>query len=625
MRRISMVKTLKGKITLVYICLVIMIAVIGSASVLNLYRLSKSIDGLMVDNYKSISAISYMLEAFERQDSAALIYINVDIEKGIALFTQNSNEFIKSFMTESNNITEPGEKELLDDVNKEYVAYSMLFSELQEIRNSEGANKAAYFYDTEMMPEFVKIKSELRKLIHLNEIGMFTAKDDATKSTHESMYVILMLSTLAVIGGLIVSIHFTNRFMRPLDTLTKTVKSVKAGNLNQQINIVTKDEIGDLSIEFNKMTKRLHQYDQSALGKLMTEKNKSLAIVKSIPDPLIVLDTAYRILLLNDTCEAFFSIEEEKMLKKHFLEAIRNEEIFEIISNVFEDKVEMNDKIIRIEHKEEFYFNVIVTVIKSLESKVTGLIILLKDVTQLKQLEKARTDFVSTISHEFKTPLTSIMMGTSMVLDGSMGALNEEQQDVLNTIKEDGERLTKLVNDLLELSRIESGSSVFNMEAYPIDTIIDNSVKQFAIPAAHNSVDINTRVEENMPMVIADYEKITWVFNNLISNALKYTAPGDEIQISAFVKNEWMHVSVTDTGIGIPEEFQEKIFDKYVQVKEQDLEARGTGLGLAVVKEIINTHGGEIWCESKLDTGSTFTFTLPLSFLEVPSEKNFGY
>jgi signal transduction histidine kinase len=126
-------------------------------------------------------------------------------------------------------------------------------------------------------------------------------------------------------------------------------------------------------------------------------------------------------------------------------------------------------------------------------------------------------------------------------------------------------------------------------------------------------------------MVIADYEKITWVFNNLISNALKYTAPGDEIQISAFVKNEWMHVSVTDTGIGIPEEFQEKIFDKYVQVKEQDLEARGTGLGLAVVKEIINTHGGEIWCESKLDTGSTFTFTLPLSFLEVPSEKNFGY
>ncbi len=620
-----MLKTLKGKITLVYICLVIMIAVIGSASVLNLYRLSKSIDGLMVDNYKSINAISYMLEAFERQDSAALIYINVDIEKGIGLFTQNSNEFMKQYVAASNNITESGEKELLDDVNKDYVDYSMLFSKLQEIRNKDGADKAAYFYDTEMLPKFVEVKSELRKLIHLNEVGMFNSKDDATKSTHESMYIILALSSLAVVGGLILSIHFTNRSMEPLDTLTKIVKSVKVGNWNQQINIVTKDEIGDLSIEFNKMTKRLHQYEQSALGKLMTEKNKSLAIVKSIPDPLIVLDTTYRIMLLNDTCEMFFGIEEEKVLKKHFLEAIRNEEIFAIISNAFEDQVEMNDKIIKVEQKEEFYFNVIVTMIKGTESKVTGLIILLKDVTQLKQLEKARTDFVSTISHEFKTPLTSIMMGTSMILDGSMGTLNEDQQDVLNTIKEDGERLTKLVNDLLELSRIESGSSVFDMEPHSIDTIINNSVKQFAIPAAHKSVDINTRIEENMPKVIADYEKITWVFNNLISNALKYTDSGDKILITAYIKNEKMHVSVADTGIGIPEEFQEKIFDKYVQVKEQDLEARGTGLGLAVVKDIINTHGGEIWCESKLDTGSTFTFTLQLSFSEVPGEKNSGY
>ncbi|MDF2892353.1 MAG: domain S-box [Clostridia bacterium] len=620
-----MIKTLKGKISLLYICLVVMIAIIGSASVLNLYRLSKAIDGLMVDNYKSINAISYMLEAFERQDSAALIYINVDAEKGIELFNQNSNEFLKWYIAASNNITEPGEKELFEDVNKDYVDYSMLFSKLQEIRNKEGADQAAYFYDTAMMPEFVDIKSKLRELTRLNEIGMFNAKNDATRSTHDSMYILFALSAFAVSGGLILSIHFTNRFMKPLDNLTKIVKTVKVGNWNQQIKIVSKDEIGDLSIEFNKMTKRLHQYEQSALGKLMSEKNKSLAIVKSIPDPLIVLDTAYRIMLLNDTCEMFFGIKEEKVLKKHFLEVIRNEEIFKIMSNAFEDEVEMNDRIIKIEQNEEFYFNVIVTMIKDLESKVSGIIILLKDVTQLKQLEKARTDFVSTISHEFKTPLTSIMMGTSMIIDGSMGVLNEEQQDILGTIKEDGERLTRLVNDLLELSRIEAGSSVFNIEPCSIDAIIDDSVKQFAIQAAHKNVSIHVRVEEMMPKVIVDYEKITWVFNNLISNALKYTNSGDEILINASIRNEKMYILVKDTGVGIPEEFQEKIFDKYVQVKGQDLEARGTGLGLAVVKEIINTHGGEIWCESELDTGSTFTFTLPLNISEVQSEKNFSY
>ncbi len=620
-----MVKTLREKITLVYICLVLMIAIIGSASVLNLFRLSKSIDGLMVDNYKSINAISYMLEAFERQDSAALIYINVDVEKGIGLFTQNSNEFMKWYIAESNNITEPGERELLDNVNKDYMGYSMLFSKLQEIRNKEGVDRAAHFYDTVMLPKFVKIKSELRELIRLNEVGMFSAKDDATKSTHRSMYIILVLSTLAVIGGLMLSIHFTKRFMKPLDTLTKTVKSVKVGNWNQQINIVTRDEIGELSAEFNKMTKRLHEYEQSALGKLLTEKNKSLAIVKSIPDPLIVLDTSYEILLLNDACEKFFGIEEEKVVNKHFLEAIRNEEIFEIISNAFGENVELNNRIIKIEQLEEFYFNVIVTMIRDMESRVTGFIILLKDVTQLKQLEKAKTDFISTISHEFKTPLTSIMMGTSMILDQSLGGINEEQQDVLGTIKEDGERLTKLVNDLLELSRMESGSSVLNMEPCSIGNIIDNSLKHFAIQAAHKNVSINIRVEENMPEVFVDYEKITWVFNNLISNALKYTEPGDEILVTAFIKNGRMHVSVKDTGIGIPKEFQEKIFEKYVQVKGQDLEARGTGLGLAVVKEIVNMHGGEIWCESKVDAGSTFTFTIPLSNSEVSREKDFSY
>ena len=257
----------------------------------------------------------------------------------------------------------------------------------------------------------------------------------------------------------------------------------------------------------------------------------------------------------------------------------------------------------------------IVTMIKDKESRVTGLIILLQDVTQLKQLENARTDFVSTVSHEFKTLLTSIMMGTSMILDGSMGAVNGEQQDVLGTIKEDGERLTKLVNDLLELSRIESGKLVFNMEAFSIDTVINNSVKHFVMQTDHKGVNICTQVEENIPKVFADYEKITWVFNNLISNALKYTNTGDKILINAFVKDEMMHVSVKDTGVGIPEEFRGKIFEKYVQVKGRDLETRGTGLGLAVAKEIINTHGGEIWCESELDTGSTFTFTLPLSLL----------
>ena len=607
-----MIRTLKGKISLVYVFLVFMLAVIGSMSVVNLYRLSKEIDLLMVRNYKSINAVSHMLEAFERQDSAALIYINVNRQKGIELFANNSTEFMKWYTIGYDNITETGEKELLSDVNKGYQNYTMLFSKLQEIRNQDGLAESAAFYDTTMMHEFENLKIVLRQIIQLNEDAMLKAKNSATDSTHTSMYVILTVSAFAVIGGFILSRYFTGLFLKPLYMLTKSIKAVKAGNWNQQIDIITNDEIGDLSQEFNNMTKRLYQYEQSTLGKLLTEKNRTLVIVKSIPDPLIVLDTSYRIMLLNDACEMFFGIEEEKALKKHFLEVIRNEELFDIISNTYENKEVQQERIIHIEQKESFYFNVIVTMAMDLDLKQTGYIILLKNVTQLKQAEKTRSDFIATISHEFKTPLTSIMMGTSMFLDGSTGTLNDEQRDILNTIKEDGERLTTLVNDVLELSRIESGKSIYNMEACSVFPIINNSIKQFTMQAEYKNVTLINKVSNNFPKVFADEEKITWVVNNLISNALKYTAAGDEIVVSAHIKDEKLYVYVKDTGTGIPEEFQSKIFDKYVQVRGQDLEVRGAGLGLAVVREIVNAHGGEIWCESKLDTGSTFVFTLLL-------------
>lgn len=608
-----MIKTLKGKISLIYICLVIMIAIIGAASVLNLYKLSKAIDGLLIHNYRSINAVSYMLEAVERQDSAILTYITIDRQKGIDLFSQNSNEFLKWYNIEFNNITEHGENEFVHSINDCYTRYVKHFSELQEILNNQGLQKSIDFYNTILTPDFIKLKKELRELSMLNEKIMFDSKSKATESTHHSIYVTLVLSAIAVSGGFFISRFFAGRFLQPLNTLTETIKLVKAGNWDQRINIATEDEIGELSVEFNNMTNRLHKYEQSNLGILMAEKNKSLAIVKSIADPLIVLDTSYRITLINDACEKFFNIKEESVLHKHFLEAIMKGELFYHISKTFEEQESNSENTVFITSMGDYYFNVIVTAVKDADSTVTGLIILLQNVTQLKQVEKVRTDFIATISHEFKTPLTSIMMGTSMLADESVGAVNCAQKDILNTIREDGERLTTLVNDLLELSRIESGKSVFKFEPCSIDSIIANSVKQFYISAEQKEVTIINETEEYLPSISADYEKITWVINNLVSNALKYTDAGDEIRINAFAQGHKMYVYVEDTGAGIPEEFHKKIFDKFVQVKGQDLEVRGTGLGLAVVKEIINAHGGDIWCESKLDSGSKFTFTLPLS------------
>lgn len=611
MEGVCMIKTLKGKVSAIYLSLVLLIAIVGTTASVNLFHLSRSIDGLMIANYKSIDAAAKMLEAIDRQENAVLFYINIDTGKGKNLFTGNNDEFLKWYNVDANNITEKGELEVINKIQISYNNYVQLFLDLQEVLSQQGPLQANEFYNTKIISNFNEIKDQLKQLSLLNEKAMFRSKDLATQSATSSMYLVLGISAFAMMVGFAASRFFTNRFLTPITQLTQTMKLIKAGDLNQQAQIKTKDEIGGLSEEFNNMTIRLQQYEKSTLGKLLAEKNKSLAIVKSISDPLIVLDPDYRILLMNDAFETIFGVSEEALTNKHFLEGIRNGEIFSFISGASKSEAETHQKIFLINtDQENYYFNISVTAIKDNNASISGMIAIFQNVTQLKELEKIRTDFIATISHEFKTPLTSIMMGTDLLMDEGMGQLNEEQKQFIKAIREDNDRLVKLVNDLLELTRIESGRAVFKIQEYAIDDIIEFAVKPFYQLAEQQDKNLYFNCEEDLRHVLADFEKITWVLNNLISNALKYTNAGDEISINAVEKENMIYVTVKDTGVGIPSEYTSKIFDKFVQVKDADFEVRGTGLGLAVVKEIVEAHHGKIWCESELDAGSSFTFTL---------------
>lgn len=609
----NLAKTLKGKISIIYVGLVILIAIVGIAGYVNLYKIEAAVDNLMTDNYKSISAATNMIEAIERQDSAMLIYINVDKQKGIDLFTQNTNDFLKWFSVEGDNVTEKGEQDLVDKIQADYNTFSKLFSELQEIKNAQGVAAASVFYDNTVMPQFIIAKQKVKDLSTLNEKAMLASKKNATQKAKEYMSAILIISALAVAGGLIIARFYANRILNPLQILTQSISRVKAGELNQQIIINSNDETNKLAKEFNEMTKRLQTYEKSTLGTLMSEKNKSVAIVKSISDPLLVLDTNYRIILINKACEDFFEVIESKTIGKHYLEVIRNSDIFDQISSMVERSDEHRERILRIHKEQDYYFNVVITMFKDTESKNKGIIVVLQDVTELKELEKVKTDFVATISHEFKTPLTSIIMAASMLSEGALGELNDEQKEVINSLEEDGEKLSELVNELLELSRIESGRAVYNFAQCSINAIVESSLKMFFDMAQRRNINLINEMDEDLPAIQGDFEKIQWVMNNLISNSLKYTNAGDFITVSAVEKDKNIFVSVKDTGAGIPAQFIDRIFDKFVQVNGRDIEVRGTGLGLSVAKEIISAHKGEIWVKSELDSGSLFTFTLPVA------------
>lgn len=609
-------KTLKGKFNTFYFCVIaFLILITSSISAFNLYIIRNQIDKLMINNYNSIKACTNMLNFLREQNTDMLIYINTnDIKKSEALYTNNS-DFYKWFNIERNNITEPNEKNFVEQVNTDYIDYMSQLPKLQQINNQKGEEAANTYYSASVKPIFTNVIQDLKNISNINEAAMLNDKNKVRNTTDNLLYLILIISIFAVIIGFLATNYFISRFLKPVYSLNETIKSIKEGNLDIEAPVISEDEVGEVTTEFNKMTKRLKEYESSTAGQLMNEKNKSVAIVKSISDPLIVLDTDYKFKLLNHAFEEFFNVTESKAINKHFLEIINNNDLYQhIFSVITAGKEKSHSKIIQFKHTEEdFYFNVICTLVKDSYNNITGIVILFQNVTELKALEKIKANFISTISHEFKTPLTSIMIGTSLVLDEHIGILNEKQKNIVATIKDDSEKLSELVTNLLQLSKIESNNEIYDFKACSIVGIIDTCVKNFYERAEVNQVNLYYDADESLPRIKADSEKIIWVVNNLISNAMKYTNAGDEIFISAEVKHSEMYVSVKDTGVGIPQKYKEKIFDKFVQVIGSDSEARGTGLGLTISKEIVEAHNGTIWCESEVDAGSTFTFTLPLA------------
>ncbi|MDR3644446.1 MAG: ATP-binding protein [Clostridia bacterium] len=605
--------TLKGKISLVYIGLVLMIAVVGLVSAVNMVLLQRSVNGLMTDNYISISAMEGARNALDEQKYAALSYLDLNDDAGINRYSAQDQAFQKAFQTERDDVTEPGEQKIVNMVVSDYAELRREFSIFENIRDVSGKVKsAAYFKDT-MEPQIDKVGSELDQITTLNQNAMFHKKSAVAENAGTSLFVILAISLIAVTGGFLLSRYLVNRFLGPVHLLTESISKVRAGELNISLDVKTGDETEKLIHEFNEMISRLSAYEKSTMGSLMDEKNKSVAIVKSIFDPLIVLDSNYKIVMANSACEQFFEFSESKSLGRHFLEAIRNGELFNFITNSMESPDAVCEKVLYFEKENGYYLNVIVT--KNLDAELNranGCIVLMQNVTGFKELERIKTDFVATVSHEFKTPLTSIIMGASMLEGGNLGALNGEQMDVVKTVIEDGEKLSGFVNELLEVSRLESGRAVYSFEPCALSAIVESSVRQFAETAQRENVTIVNDVDENLPFVNADFERVTWVMNNLLSNALKYTKSGDFITIGTRMKDGFIETSVKDTGDGIPPEYLDRIFNKFVQVKGHDIEARGTGLGLAVAKEIVTAHRGEISVESEMDAGSTFRFTLPL-------------
>ena len=387
--------------------------------------------------------------------------------------------------------------------------------------------------------------------------------------------------------------------------LMKVLNDILAGNLNQRLRLDEDGDMGRLAQAFNRMVEKL-EADFTALS---MEKEDFSRILRSMVEEVIAVDSAGKILYLNPAAEKMFAVQSDRSIGKSFLEVIRQAAINAMLAEALDRRREVF-KEVRLFLPEERVFEAKALPIRT-EEKDRGVLLVLHDISQVKQLEEIRKDFVANVSHELRTPLTSIQGYAETLLDGALSD-DQNNREFVQTIHDQAERLSRLVNDLLDLSAIESGRKPPKFSNFALKELIREVEGSLTPLARKRQVRIENRTPDDLPPLAADRDQIKQVLINLIDNAIKFNRKDGAVTVDASASASEFTIAVRDTGAGIPESDLPRVFERFYRVdKGRSRQMGGTGLGLAIVKHIIESHGGTVRAESAVDQGSVFIVQIP--------------
>ncbi|NEP16207.1 MAG: cell wall metabolism sensor histidine kinase WalK [Leptolyngbya sp. SIO4C1] len=606
---------LRAKILAGYGISLTLIVLVGSWGVINLWRLGRASDAILRENYRSIQAADGMLDALERQDSATLMVLLGNQPQGMALFREYEIEFLQWLGRANDNITLTREPETLEAIETRYQTYLELVSRLQAQRSDRTLTA---LYETDVQPSFQLVREATTDLRQINQAAMIAASQRAEQTSSSAIASMALAGGSAAALGLLLSWILSKQLIRPLKSMTQAAEQIASGDYEVQLSVTSNDELGQLASEINLMSQRLQEFRALNLDQIFTEKQRSEAILNSLSDGIVVVDDQFLVTAINPVAARLLNTTQARSQGHHFLEAgceapegvVRS--LFEQIQTLAEtgqSPAEETDTIAFKQSNSEQHYRYSTTLVRTSDDRRLGVVLLLQDVTKFKQLDQLKSEFVMTASHELRTPLTGMGMSIDLLLESAQAKLSSREGELLLAAQEDVQRLRSLVNELLDLSKIESGRIEMQTAPTAAATLVTKAVELFEVQAADKQIQIQTRVSDQLPLVHADPSKITWVLTNLLANALRYAEA--QIEIVAKSHGTWVSFAVTDDGPGIAPAQQSRIFEKFVQV-ETERDVGGTGLGLAICKEIVKAHGGTIWVDSTPGQGSTFSFTLPI-------------
>ncbi len=409
------------------------------------------------------------------------------------------------------------------------------------------------------------------------------------------------LGTALVLGSIVARLT-----MEPVKKMIQVSRRFSEGDFSKRVLRPSEDEIGELATALNRMAQDI----EHKIGEIRTQNQKLAAVFNSMIEGVIVLDGTGRIVSVNAAIEKIFGAAKGHAEGKVFLEAIRNNDIAEVISAVLKAGKPVTSEITLI-YPVRGTFEVSAAPVFDHDA-VTGCLVVIHDITELRRLEAVRSDFVANVSHELKTPLTSIKGFVETLLEGALED-RENNRNFLKIIQEHAERLNNLVEDLLSLSSLESKGMILDKRSFDLEQQLENVIAGFKSQLNKKHIKISNELPPHV-FVTADKDRIEHVFTNLLDNAVKFNTENGVIRVYSREVPDGIKVVVEDSGTGIPEKDIPRIFERFYRVdKARSRELGGTGLGLSIVKHIIELHGGSVGVESSEGFGSRFWFILPVS------------
>jgi NtrC-family two-component system sensor histidine kinase KinB len=576
---------IKTKLRLGFGFLFIIVLSFGLIALFFLNELSDKSKIILKDNYKSLKYVSAMRKVID--------------ENAFPLTPEKAQVFEQNLKAEGTNLTENGEK--------------LAFQKLQSTYKTSIARG--------VQENSIKaLRSALQKIETVNMKAIYDKNEMANAASAKAN---LYISIAAVLSFLILFtfiVNFPGFVANPLAEFSSAIKQISRKNYKQRLHFKNHDEFTELADAFNGMVVKLNEWENSNLSKIKSEKSRIEAIIAQMQDAIIGLNEKGEILFLNHLAAQLMNLEAEKIIGQNVAELIKKNELLKRII-----KPETADKTLKIyadekesyfllEHREIIIPNYEDQEEKTLKSSVrsAGSVFVLKNITQFKELDEAKTNFIATVSHELKTPLSSIKMSLKLLNDERVGSMNEEQVQLLTHIKEDSDRLLKITSELLDLSQVETGNLKLTFAITKPQDIVQYAIDAVKFQAEQKSIKLEINCDKNLPQVNADIQKTAWVLVNFLSNALRYSSEKSKVVIDVFQQDKFIQFSVQDYGKGIDEKYQKRLFERYFQVPTDGQNKSGSGLGLAISKDFIEAESGKIWVISAIGEGSKFCFSLPI-------------